>query len=225
MNAVGHLARVALGWSLSAVVILAACQPQIIVREETPVSLPTLGMEEFADTIQEVAGQITPAVVHISRQFVVNDPLGQPFTRVVGLGSGVIYDQAGYVLTNAHVVGDGDDFRVGIPDGRSVQGTLAGSDQETDLAVLKLPGSGWPIAEFGDSTRLHVGDWVIAIGNAYGLDGGPTTSAGIVSAVGRSVAQPTTNPTGPQLFLFDLLQTDAAISPGNSGGAARQPAR
>jgi S1-C subfamily serine protease len=96
---------------------------------------------------------------------------------------------------------------------------VVGADVQTDLAVVQISGSNLPVAELGDSSKLQVGDWVVAIGNALALPGGPTVTAGVVSALGRTIQEP----GGPQgfgqgPFLFDLIQTDAAINPGNSGG-------
>lgn len=172
----------------------------------------------FSDAVEQVAARVRPAVVHISREQVVSDPLGRPFTVAVGVGSGVIYDAAGHILTNAHVVDSAGQWRVDLPDGRTFPGSLIGADAKTDLAVLQISADALPVAPLGDSGQLQLGEWVIAIGNAYGLDGGPTISAGIVSGTGRTIAQPTSSPGSPPNFLFDLIQTDAAISPGNSGG-------
>src|SRR5206468_89490 len=102
-----------------------------------------------------------------------------------GVGSGIIYDKAGYILTNAHVVTGADALLVTLPDGRSFPATLVGSDQMTDLAVIKIDPKGQtlPVAILGDSASLHVGDGVVAIGNALALPGGPTVTSGVVSAL------------------------------------------
>ena len=135
-----------------------------------------------------------------------------------GVGSGVIYDPAGYILTNNHVVAGAQTLTVALPDGRVFEGKLLGGDPQTDLAVVQIQGDGLPVARLGDSDQLNVGDWVVAIGNALGLSGGPTVTAGVVSALGRTVQEPgdTLGAGGP--FLYDLIQTDASINPGNSGG-------
>ena len=129
-----------------------------------------------------------------------------------GQGSGVIFDAQGLVLTNAHVVENMDRVMVGLPDGRRVSGEVVGQDTVTDLAVVKLKGGGlWPTASLGNSDRLRVGDWAIAVGNPFGLEN--TVTLGIVSNLNRNVSQ-----LGIQGKRLDLIQTDAAINPGNSGG-------
>ncbi|QNI56496.1 serine endoprotease/ periplasmic [Synechococcus sp. BIOS-E4-1] len=129
-----------------------------------------------------------------------------------GQGSGVIFDDQGLVLTNAHVVENTDRVMVGLPDGRRVSGQVVGQDSVTDLAVVKLQGGDlWPTAPLGDSDRLRVGDWAIAVGNPFGLEN--TVTLGIVSNLNRNVSQ-----LGIQGKRLDLIQTDAAINPGNSGG-------
>ena len=129
-----------------------------------------------------------------------------------GLGSGVIIDTSGLILTNHHVVEGADQIRVGLPDGRQFEGKLVGSFPESDLAVLRIPGDNLPHAEVARGESLRVGQLVIAIGNPFGLDYSVTT--GIISALGRELA------IDPQrgIALTNLIQTDAAINPGNSGG-------
>jgi serine protease Do len=124
------------------------------------------------------------------------------------LGSGVIVDPSGTVLTNAHVIERASEIEVVTSDGKKYKAKVAGVDRRTDLAVLRLQGSGpFPSATLGDSDKIKVGDWVLAIGSPFGLQ--QTVTAGIISAKGRSIGQ------GP---FDDFLQTDAAINPGNSGG-------
>ena len=129
-----------------------------------------------------------------------------------GQGSGFIYDSSGLLLTNAHVVEGSSRVTVGLSDGRRVEGTVVGADRVTDLAVVQLPGgSGWPVASLGNSEALQVGDWVIAVGNPFGLD--QTVTLGIVSSLNRNAAK-----LGITDKRLELIQTDAAINPGNSGG-------
>jgi S1-C subfamily serine protease len=129
-----------------------------------------------------------------------------------GQGSGFIYDTSGLLLTNAHVVEGSNRVMVGLSDGRSVEGTVVGADRVTDLAVVRLGGGGsWPVAPLGNSEALHVGDWVIAVGNPFGLD--QTVTLGIVSSLNRNAAK-----LGITDKRLELIQTDAAINPGNSGG-------
>ncbi len=132
---------------------------------------------------------------------------GSPERR--GTGSGVVADERGYILTNNHVVAGSDQLLVKFDDGREYEATIVGADPETDLAVIKVDaGGGLTAAVIGDSEQLEPGDWVVAIGNPFGLD--HTVTAGIVSATGRQ---------GMGLATFEnFIQTDAAINPGNSGG-------
>ncbi|MDP6510644.1 MAG: trypsin-like peptidase domain-containing protein [Dehalococcoidia bacterium] len=136
-----------------------------------------------------------------------------------GVGSGVIITPDGYILTNDHVVEDAQDITVDLPrshyfpQGATFEGRVVGRDPLTDLAIVKVDAQDLPVIPIGDTGKLRVGEWVIAIGNAQGLPGGPTVTLGIVSAMGRSVE------TGDRgITLHDLVQTDAAINPGNSGG-------
>ncbi len=129
-----------------------------------------------------------------------------------GQGSGVIFSPEGLVLTNAHVVEKSDQLMVGLSDGKRVSGQLIGKDSLTDLAVIRLKGKGpWPTAPLGDSDKLVVGDWAIAVGNPFGLEN--TVTLGIISNLNRNVSQ-----LGISGKRLDLIQTDAAINPGNSGG-------
>ena len=129
-----------------------------------------------------------------------------------GQGSGVLFDSRGLLLTNAHVVEGAEELTVGLSDGRRVKGRVIGTDRLTDLAVVRLEGKGlWPVAVLGNSDRLNVGDWAIAVGNPYGLEN--TVTLGIISNLNRNVSQ-----LGISGKRLDLIQTDAAINPGNSGG-------
>ncbi|WP_198374321.1 Do family serine endopeptidase [Neoroseomonas rubea] len=128
--------------------------------------------------------------------------------RRAGQGSGFVIDPAGFIVTNAHVVGDAAEVRVVLTDGRDLQARVVGSDRATDIALLKVEaGAPLPALAFGDSDRARVGEWVMAMGNPFGLGG--TVTAGIVSARGRQIG------AGPY---DDFIQTDAPINPGNSGG-------
>jgi serine protease DegS len=129
--------------------------------------------------------------------------------RETSLGSGVVVDSAGYVLTNHHVVAGADAIEIALQDGRTARGTLIGSDPDTDLAVLRTDLGSLPALASSDSDALRVGDIVLAIGNPFGV--GQTVTQGIVSATGR-------NRVGINTF-ENFIQTDAAINPGNSGGA------
>jgi serine protease Do len=177
-----------------------------------------------------VAGQAVSAVTKVSApqamRTVANPFFNDPFFRYffgeepemfgggdvrdVPLGSGVVVGGDGYVLTNNHVVGDnGPEFTIGLADNRELRARVVGTDPWTDIALLKVSATGLPVIPWGDSSKLKVAEWVLAIGNPFQLN--QTVTLGIVSAIGRTnvgVAQ-----------YEDFIQTDAAINPGNSGGA------
>ena len=180
---------------------------------------PTVVMQSFADSV----ARATPAVVNIYTARLVRErtqaaPLGQLFgdfwpsyrRRVErSLGSGVIVDAKGTVVTNQHVIAGADSIRVQLADGRVAEPTILGQDPDTDLAILDLHMANVPIMPIGRSDTLRVGDIVLAIGNPYGI--GQTVTQGIVSATGRGQLG---------LATFEsFIQTDAAINLGNSGGA------
>jgi serine protease Do len=138
-----------------------------------------------------------------------DNPLGQgPAPKERGTGSGVVIDPKGYILTNNHVVENADEVKVTFDDGKSVNGRVVGTDPKSDLAVVKVDGVSVKAAKLGDSNNMQVGEWVIAIGNPFGLD--HTVTVGVLSAKNRSGFQ-----SG---HYEDFLQTDASINPGNSGG-------
>ncbi len=167
--------------------------------------------------VGEAAQKAGPAVVRITTEAERVGESGEAKSAVLNVGSGVIYDRAGYILTNRHVLEGADRFTVSLPDGRAFAAELVGADPQTDLAVLRVGARGLPVAPLGDSARLQVGEWVVAIGHALGMSGGPTVTIGVVSALGRMVQeQPMGDVEGP--LLYDLIQTDAPINPGNSGG-------
>jgi len=162
--------------------------------------------------VADVAAAVRPAVAFIATRELALDFFQQP-TQQEGAGSGVIFDPRGYLITNNHVVENARNIQVSLPDGRTFTSVkVVGRDPATDLAVLKIEGANLPSVPLGNSDELRVGDWVIAIGNALALQGGPTVTAGVVGATGRSIREPN------GVRLDDLIQTDAAINPGNSGG-------
>ncbi|HET8697026.1 MAG TPA: Do family serine endopeptidase, partial [Gammaproteobacteria bacterium] len=130
-----------------------------------------------------------------------------PQRRIEGQGSGFLIAEDGYIVTNNHVIDGADKIVVTMQDGKKLDAKLVGADPKTDLALVKVDGSSFPHVAFGDSDHARVGDWVLAIGNPFGLGG--TASAGIISARGRDIQ------SGPY---DDYLQIDAPINPGNSGG-------
>ncbi|HEY3779169.1 MAG TPA: Do family serine endopeptidase [Rhizomicrobium sp.] len=196
-----------------------------------PISVP--GAPKLPGFASLVAA-VKPAVVNISTTQVVkssklqlpeNSPLGGMLQQFLGpdwqkelqqqqsqpthaLGSGFIIDPAGYVVTNNHVIDDASDIQVTLADGTTVAAHVVGRDAKTDIALLKIPATHpLPYLAFGDSRKAHVGDWVVAVGNPFGLGG--TVTAGIISGDNREIN------AGPY---DDFLQIDAPINPGNSGG-------
>ncbi len=176
----------------------------------------------FAPAVNQAA----PAVVNIFtrkrvrnfQQAYIKAPLGALMDKPLppsqyreenNLGSGVIVSSQGHILTNNHVISDAQDIEVLLKDGRYMRAAIVGRDLETDLALLKVTAEHLPIIQFGDSSKVQVGDIVLAIGNPFGL--GNTVTSGIISALNRSQFRANS---------FDnFIQTDAAINPGNSGGA------
>jgi serine protease Do len=135
----------------------------------------------------------------------------------VGIGSGVIIDKDGLILTNEHVLSGAERISVVLEDGREFEAEIKGTDTRSDIAVIKIDAENLPVAELGDSDDIRTGEWVIAIGNAFGFSANnpsPTVTTGVVSALHRSFP---TNGRSPRNYI-DLIQTDAAINPGNSGG-------
>jgi serine protease Do/serine protease DegQ len=193
-------------------------------------ALPPAVGETPMPSLAPMIKRVSPAVVNIATRGTIrqrgpqNPLLDDPFFRrffdipdvgprereFQSAGSGVIVDaRAGYIITNAHVVENASEITVTLMDGRDLQATVVGADAATDVAVLKVPTTGLVQIAVGDSERVEVGDFVVAIGNPFGLQ--HTVTSGIVSGLGRSGI----NPEGYENF----IQTDASINPGNSGGA------
>jgi serine protease DegQ len=160
-------------------------------------------------TQQKMRGPANPALQDPIFRYFFGDRLDPRPREVSNLGSGVIVTANGYILTNQHVVEAADEIQVALADGQTLPAKVVGSDPETDLAVLKISADNLPAIVFAQPDSLKVGDWVLAIGNPFGV--GQTVTAGIVSALGRTHL-------GINTF-ENFIQTDAAINPGNSGGA------
>ena len=217
------LARLGL-LSAATALLLAACSsddtptpvpPTPTAEATAPVTLSPVAIDQPTSalpTVADVVAEVEPAVVSILVESTAVDFFGRS-RRSSGSGSGVIFREDGYILTNNHVVQDADSITVVFSDGREREGEIVGTDLRTDLAVVRVDERGLPTAPLADPSKLRVGDWVIAIGNALGLRGSPTVTLGIVSALQRSIPS-----GGGNVTLFDLIQTDAAINPGNSGG-------
>ena len=207
--------------------------------DATPLSMPS--PRQMSNQFSQIAKSLEPAVVNINTESTIkptarrrgpggggedddnNNPFGDFFDKFFGnqdagpikqrsLGSGVIVDAKGFIVTNRHVVEKADRIRVRLqddPPGVQHDATVIGTDQETDLAVIKIEvNHALPVAKLGNSDGMQVGDWVLAIGSPFGLQA--TVTAGIVSAKGRSIV--------PNRQFQSFIQTDAAINPGNSGG-------
>ena len=213
---------------LAAAFLVLLLRPDLVGRQATAPTQAVLlersgGPVSYADAVQRAA----PSVVNVfatkitrtKRHPLFDDPLFKRFfgdqadrpriKRENSLGSGVIVDGNGYVLTNNHVIDSASEIHIVLGDGRSLPARVVGNDPETDLALLQAAGDRFPVATLGDSAPMQVGDVVMAIGNPFGV--GQTVTLGIVSATGRN-----------QLGITDFenfIQTDAAINPGNSGGA------
>jgi S1-C subfamily serine protease len=172
-----------------------------------PLSPAQAQLPNIADTVERVR----PAVVSIVAETVFQDVFGDQH-RQFSSASGVIFDPQGLILTTNHVVEGATRVTVTSDDGSQVDAEILGADPWSDLAVLKIPGNSHPSIPLKADVPLRVGDWVIAIGNALALPGGPTVTVGVVSALGRSLD------FSPEITLYDLIQTDTVINPGNSGG-------
>jgi S1-C subfamily serine protease len=164
--------------------------------------------------IASILAKVRPSVVRIDVTINSNsNPFGGGSSgQEQGVGTGFIISSDGYIATNAHVVANATSVQVKLDGGQEVPGRVVGASTQSDLAVVKINGKNLPVAELGDSDALVVGDQVIAIGNALGLEGEPTVTSGIVSGLDRVLQEP--NGTN----IPNCLQTDASINPGNSGG-------
>ncbi len=167
-------------------------------------------MIPFDEAVISAMKKVAPSVVNIANVMLVRDY----YYRVIpvkGVGSGLIIDSSGFILTNAHVIEGAREIEVTLVDGRKFPGKVVGVDKSTDIAVVKIDETNLPVPTLGDSDKLMVGQIAIAIGNPLGLVGGPTVTTGVVSALNRSIQS-------ERGFMEGLVQTDAAINPGNSGG-------
>lgn len=199
-----------------------------------PKSASYAGTEGLVD-FRQAAAMARPAVVHISatesrekamergrqnnpfyhffgEDFFYGSPLENLYQPLQGAGSGVIYTSDGYIVTNNHVVEFADELEVTLFDNRKFRATVVGSYPKTDLAVIKIEATGLPILPLADSDQTEVGEWVLAVGNPMNLTS--TVTAGIVSAKGRNI-----NIINERDAIESFIQTDAAVNPGNSGGA------
>lgn len=192
---------------------------EIMPREQKLVKIAPSTTPQEKTPVTEIAEKLGPAIVGISNRSSVNPhpqitPGGEDNRFEQGSGSGIIIDPTGYIITNNHVVDKADEIMVSLANGREIPGKIIGRDPRTDLAVVKIdPAKAGEItvAPLGDSSQVKVGELAVAIGNPLGKEFARTVTAGIISALNRTIS------VGEQKFT--LIQTDAAINPGNSGGA------
>ncbi len=168
-----------------------------------------MALSGFEDQVTQAVEKLSESIVGVSSMRLERRFFG--IVPLEGQGSGIILDKKGLIVTNNHVIDGANQVHVSLKDGRTFTGEVVGSDEATDVAVIRLKADDLPAADLGDSEQLRVGQFVLAIGNALALPGGPTVSMGVLSAKGR--------PLPGSDFIFEgLLQTDAAVNPGNSGG-------
>lgn len=181
--------------------------PQNVPASSQPVQMPAV-VSSSQDMLVNLYSTVSPGVVAIQ----VATASGG------GLGSGFVYDNQGHIITNYHVVEGATDLEVDFPSGFKTTGKVVGTDQDSDIAVVKVdaPASELHPVKLGDSDTIKVGQTVVAIGNPFGLDS--TMTMGIISALGRTLESAHQSPDGSLYTAGDLIQTDAAINPGNSGG-------
>lgn len=210
----GTYALLEMSGRLDRTVTGAPAQPTIQSVDTEPASENVTVNESSA--ITEAASAISPAVVTITSmaEGTPTDPFSLPQT---GVGSGIIYDADGWILTNRHVVCGADTLRVVLADGRPFTGTTYGVDTLTDLAIVRIRGDALPVAAVGNSRELKPGQLAVAIGSPLG-EFTNTVTSGVISALGRPITVDDSCGEG-QRTLRNLIQTDAAINPGNSGGA------
>jgi serine protease Do len=186
-------------------------------REANVAQAPPQASEDIPqeEPVARVASQIEPSVVQVNVRAAGTTPFGEQ--DAAGVGSGVIYRRDGYIVTNRHVVQGASEVNVAFADGSTEEAEVMGADPLTDLAVVRVDRGGLPAASFMQGEDLRVGQIAIAVGSPSGFES--TVTAGIISGLGRELSPELTGGSAQDPSLVDLIQTDAAISPGSSGGA------
>jgi serine protease Do len=179
----------------------------------------TINPDDSVNTAEAIATKVLPSVVGISTSTKVTYQSwnGQEEGLVSGVGTGIIIDEEGYILTNSHVVSDGtaETITVGLSDGRELSGEVLWNDKSIDLAIVKIEATGLTAAELGDSDEINIGSYAVAIGNPLGLDFERSVTAGVISGLNRTIR---VSDGQTETTMDNLIQTDAAINSGNSGG-------
>ena len=188
----------------------ATASPTAVLSKPTT-SPPAAGAAMALPNIADIVERVRPAVVAIVVEIMTRDFFGRMGSQF-GSGTGVIFDPQGLVLTNNHVVEGAVRITLTMDDGSQMEAEVVGADRLSDLAVLRIPEGDYTVLPVSREIRPRPGEWVIAIGNALALPGGPTVTVGVVSAVGRTLQ------AGQGATLYDMIQTDTVINPGNSGG-------
>src|SRR5579864_7687833 len=181
------------------------------MNDQIPTSEERDALDAYSRAVVGAVERVGPAVISVGMARKAPEQLQRRgLSELHGAGSGLVITPDGFVLTNSHVVKNADRIDVGFGDGRSMPAAVVGSDPHSDLAVLRVPQTGLPAAQLADSSQLRVGQLVIALGNPLGFQA--TVTAGVVSALGRTLRSETGR------LIEGIIQTDAALNPGNSGG-------
>jgi serine protease Do len=210
--------RLVLFIAVLAALLLAGCSEDPGPRQENVAQAPAQASPQIPEDepVAQVASQVEPSVVQVNVEAIPNTPFGAEPQE--GLGSGVIYREDGYIITNNHVVEGAREVNVAFADGTTERAEVVGRDPDTEIAVVRVNRNDLPAAKFSDSDDLVIGQLAVAIGSPSGFES--TVTSGVISGIGREFPpQLVAGDPSAARSLVDLIQTDAAISPGSSGGA------